>query len=108
MSANKEKFPLNRNIVTVKFKPQTRAKIIQQKNCLRVNKLGYADLQVPKGVDFASYIDSLDKSGDFEIVEYNSYGTYCSSANDNNVNRQWYLNSINISTVWNTTMGNVR
>lgn len=106
VSTNKEKFPLNKNVVTVKLKPQTRAKIIQQKNCLRVNKLGYADLQVPKGVDFTSYIDSLDKSGDFEVVEYNSYGTYCSTADDSNVNRQWYLNSINISTAWNTTMGN--
>ncbi|MFV0392711.1 MAG: S8 family serine peptidase [Paludibacteraceae bacterium] len=75
-------------------------------NKIRINRLGYADLIVPDSVNIEKYVNSLERSDNFEIVEYNNFGHYCFIPNDTERSGQWYLSNINIYSAWNITMGN--
>ena len=99
------RFLVKQEVVTVKLKKGP-ISMSTNKNKIRSNRLGFVDLAVPIGIDIESYVSSLEKSRNFEVVEYNSIGEYCLTTNDTEVNRQWYLSSINLFNAWDFTMGN--
>ena len=51
------------------------------------------------------YAALLEKSGHYELVEYNTFGNYCHTPNDSHRNDQWYLNTINAFSAWNIATG---
>ena len=102
---NGKRYLADRNVVTVKLRPEVN-KIRKDLQELRSNRLGYIDLSVPGGVDIEDYVVMLEKTGDFEVVEYNSIGEYCFVPNDMLRTGQWYLSSINAYSAWDFTTGN--
>lgn len=99
------RFRVKQEVVTVKLKKEP-ISMSANKNKIRSNRLGFADLAVPPGIDIESYVSLLEKSRNFEVVEYNSIGEYCLTTNDTEINRQWYLGTINLFNAWDFTMGN--
>ena len=102
---NGKRYLADRNVVTVKLKPEV-SRIRKDLKELRSNRLGYIDLSVPEGVDIEDYVAMLEKTGDFEVVEYNGLGELGFTPNDILISNQWYLNSINAYTAWDITKGN--
>ena len=102
---NEKRYMIDRDVVTVKLKPEV-YKIRNDFQELRSNRLGYIDLSVPEGVDIEDYVTMLEKTGDFDLVEYNGLGELCFVPNDTRRTEQWYLNSINAYTAWDITTGN--
>jgi len=106
VESNGEEYRVNSEVVTVKFK----SGVTQSKMALdiiRTNRLGYIDVAVPKGVDLVEYLDSLSNSNDFGLVDFNSYGKFCSDfiPNDPLLPSQWYLHAVNVFDAWNITTG---
>jgi subtilisin family serine protease len=95
----------NKNVVTVKLKSKIN-KFRNDLKTIRSNQLGYIDIAVPQGMDVESYVSLLDNTGEFDIVEYNSVGEYYAVTNDTHRSNQWYLNSINMFSAWDISMGN--
>ena len=98
------KFPIKHDVVTVKLKTGYTSKF-ESTNKIRSNRLGFTDLAVPAGMDIETFVSLLEKSGNFEVVEFNSIGKYCLITNDTERSRQWYLSTINMFNTWDITMG---
>lgn len=91
---------------TIIVKPKSGIdKIGNELKILRYNKLGYMLLSVPKDIEIENFVTLLEKKGVFDIVEYNNMGKYSFVPNDTRINEQWYLNSINVFSAWDVTMG---
>ena len=73
---NGRRYTANLKVVTVKLKPGV-DKIRKDMKELRSNRLGFIDLSVPEGVDIEEYVTMLEKTGEFELVEYNGIGEFC-------------------------------
>lgn len=101
---NGRSYVANEKIVTVKLNPEIELENELQK--VRSNRLGYYDLLVPNGVDIEKYVSTLERTGKYSVVEYNSIGSYNGLTNDTYRGSQWYLGSINAFNAWNITMGN--
>ena len=100
----KDSFEINQNIITVKpyelgFHKDKDFSVI------RSNVLGYYDISVPEGEKVENYYHKLQQSGLFDIVKYNTYYSYSFVPNDEYVDYQWHLDTINVYNAWNITMG---
>ena len=55
------------------------------------------------------YLSLIESTGDFEFVDYNTYGRYFFTPNDsligNQTGHQWYLDRINAYNAWDITKG---
>ena len=101
LESNGESYEVDKNIVTVKL--DTNSAKIYRFNTLRINKLGFADIQVPIGEDIEKFISSLQDISDIKSITYNTYGQYHS--NDPLYGQLWHLGRINAEQVWsNITM----
>lgn len=94
----------NKNIVTVKLKTGTSG-LDKATQKIRSNRLGFIDLVVPEGVDLEEYVSVLEKSGKYDLIEYNNIGKYSVITNDTQRRNQWYLSNINAFNAWDITMG---
>ena len=101
---NGERYVVEPSIITVKFKSGIK-KATYELNEIRSNRLGYIDVKVPEGVDVEDYVAKLKKSGEFESVEYNTWGKYCYFPTDARINEQWYLDRIAARYAWDITAG---
>ena len=99
-----KRYIADQNVVTVKLKPEIN-KIRESLQVLCSNKLGYINISVPIGVDIEDFVSMLDETGEFEVVEYNSFGEYHIIPTDTRISEQWYLNSINAFSAWDINMG---
>ncbi len=100
---NSKKVLIDTKSITVKLKPST--KLSTKEVVLRSNLLGYIDLAVPKGIDVQTYVSQLEKKDIFEMIKYNFIGTCCSLTNDDFVDLQWYLDSIQAPDAWTISKG---
>ena len=92
---NGQKCLVNDKVITVKIKEgieDTVTGVIP----LRKSKLGYIDVKVPDSVSLEDFAHQLDKSGNYEIVIYNTYAKLCAVSNDVLICHQWYLDSIRV------------
>ena len=96
-------FEINQNVITVKPKTSNWAK--DKYKIIRSNLLGYYDVSVPEGERIEEYYDALKQTGEFDVVKYNIFYSYCSTPNDYHVGNQWYLGTINAFNAWDLTMG---
>jgi len=104
---NGKRYLVDRNVITVKLKPEVH-KIRKEVTVLRSNCLGYIDISVPEGIDIEDFVTMLERTDEFEIVEYNGIGELYLTPNDTRRTEQWYLNSINAYSAWDITMGSSR
>ncbi len=76
------RFEVMPDVVTVKFKkgvPEAaKGNLLRAKNArkLRANRLGLVDISVPPGMDAVSFVQQLQKEGNVEYAEVNTYGVY--------------------------------
>ena len=85
---NGQRYVANKNVVTVKLKSGVN-EIRKDVRKLRSNRLGFIDLSVPEGVDIEDYVTMLEKTGEFETVEYNSVGELGFIPNDTRKSEQY-------------------
>jgi hypothetical protein len=71
---NGRHFLVDTNVITVKLKPGE--ELGEEFEVISSNILGFTKLSVPKGVDVVGYACMLKKTGKFEIVELNSFGSW--------------------------------
>ena len=76
------RFEVMPDVVTVKFKKDVpeaaKGNLLRAKNArkLRVNRLGVVDISVPPGMDALTFVQQLQKEGNVEYAEVNTYGKY--------------------------------
>lgn len=101
---NGHSYLVNKEIITIKPKEGAEA-IVKELNVVRSNILGYYDVSRPKDVKFEDYLAQLKKTGAFESIDINTFGSYEMSANDTYYGNQWYLNRIQADDAWDITSG---
>jgi len=72
---------------------------------LRTNKLGFVDLQLPKGDNPIEQAENYSKSELVDIAMVNTYGEYLSTPNDPLYDDQWYLEAIDAPGAWDYETG---
>ena len=96
-------FVVDTTIVSVKISDMN---MLKSYTVIRVNKLGYADLSVPQGVPYISFINQLKQDNNISNIDIATIGIYSSiTPNDTNIGQQWYLSAINAFSAWDITMG---
>ncbi|MBN1651590.1 MAG: S8 family serine peptidase [Bacteroidales bacterium] len=99
-----KEFDANENILTIK--PKVKAYLPENIELVRENKLGFIDVKIPKGRDIEEYADELQKTGLFDVVEFNAYGEYNTfTPNDALLANQWHLSKIMMYDAWDITTG---
>lgn len=95
--------------IIAKLKPQRE---LPRTLCEKSWDLGFdiLEIPVPDGMMVEDYVSLIVGTGDFEYVDYNTYGKYFFTPNDsligNGTGFQWYLDRINAYDAWNITTGN--
>lgn len=104
-----ERFPLDKVRILIKPKSSDvirKAGIIQESK----TKSGYIIALVPEANDVVDYVETLKRTGDYEVVEYLGGGKIYSTPNDPNmplINGQSnHFNKINAYNAWDITTGN--
>ncbi len=93
IGSDNRRYLVDPDVITVKFKSEAKRNAHNFRE-LRTNRLGYIDIEVPEGILVEDYVSQLEKSGEYISVDYNGWGEYCYSPNDEEIGQQWYLNSI--------------
>lgn len=97
----------DRLIVKPKSETERSSKdVLEDLNILSHNPLGYISISVPEGMDVEDYASTLEKTGVFESVDYDSFGEYHAIPNDTDRVRQWNLTPISAFFAWGITTGN--
>ena len=86
-------------------KPKHNFKLNNSIKGTSISTTGYVKIIVPDSIEVSKYATYLEKTGDFDNIEYNCYYTPFLTANDPYYETQWYLNNINIQEAWNITTG---
>lgn len=98
-------YQVDTTMVTVKkLSPETT--LNSEIKVIKENKLGYIDIQVPKGKDVEKFVEELKHTKTFESVEYVGYCQACLSSNDSLYGSQYYLDRILADRAWDITTGN--
>ncbi len=80
----------------------------QVRNGIKVIKnhsFGMLEIAVPDSINTEEYIYILEKTGDFESVEFDTYSKPCMSVNDTYYNNQWGPRHIHADQAWEITTG---
>ena len=102
------KYEIDQTRIIAKLKPQRSLPITL---CAKSQDLGFDIIEIPVPTDIMveDYLSLLERTGDFEFVDFNTYGEYFFTPNDsligNQTGHQWYLDRINAYNAWNITKG---
>lgn len=66
---------------------------------------GYYVLAIPAESDPFDVASTLEKTGQFDVLEFDTYGTYDATPNDPNYSQQWNLPKIRLPQGWDITTG---
>ena len=72
---------------------------------LKVHSLGMLEIAVPDSIAVEEYVKVLDRTGDFEYVEFDTYLVPCMSVNDTQYSNQWGICHIHADVAWDITTG---
>ena len=72
---------------------------------LKVHSLGMLEIAVPDSIAVEEYVKVLDRTGDFEYVEFDTYLVPCMSVNDTQYSNQWGISHIHADVAWDITTG---
>jgi hypothetical protein len=70
---------------------------------LKTHSFGMIEIAVPDSVAVEDYVKVLDKTDDFECVEFDTYVNPCMSANDTYYSDQWGPGHIHADAAWEIT-----
>ncbi|GEM_PF-3518169 len=93
---NGYQYKVNNSIITVKFQSNVnqsqRDAVNQANDCeiIRVNILGYYDLEIPENIDPLEVVQDYINSGLVEVAEPNTIGEYLEVPNDPYYSNQWF------------------
>ena len=93
---NGYQYKVNNSVITVKFQSnvtQSEIDAINQDNdceVVRVNILGYYDLEIPDDIDPLEVVQDYINSGLVEVAEPNTIGEYLEVPNDPYYSNQWF------------------
>lgn len=102
------KYKVDETRVIAKLKPQRE---LPRTLCEKSQNLGFdiLEIPVPDGMRVEDYVSIIERTDDFEYVDYNTYGKYFFTPNDsligNGTGCQWYLDKIYAYNAWNITKG---
>ncbi len=97
-------YEIRENVILAKLKEGKN----QVKNDIRVvesHPFGMLEIGVPKSIAIEEYVKELDKTGDFECIEFDTYAKSCMSANDTYYSSQWGPGKIHADAAWEITTG---
>ena len=72
---------------------------------IKTYSLGIIEIAVPDDIKIEDYVSYLEKTGEFEYIEYNFYYKPCLAGVDYYIGSQWGLNTINVDEAWLITTG---
>ena len=98
------KYEIDENFVLARLK-NGGTKVRGNVKVMRYHPYGMLEISVPKNVPIEEFVKSLEKSGDYEYIEYDTFLMPCMSVNDSYYNQQWGLNSIHVQDAWEMTSG---
>jgi serine protease len=99
-------FEVDSTIITLKFKDKKfESDVSKYGTSLKVNSLGYVDIKVFKNKPFSKTIKEMSDNKNILSIDINTIGTYNFIANDAQINNQWYLNTIQMPSAWDYTLG---
>ncbi len=102
---NGQLYRIDQNTLLAQVK-QDRLEKYSSQSSLLSKRLSIICVSVPQNVAVEKYKKELETSGDFEIVEFNSYFKPSSfSPNDTYLPTQWYLDRIKMPEAWDITTG---
>ena len=90
--------------VLSKFKHGVRKTIPDVKYKIFKN-LDIIEIEIPQNIKIENYVDYLEKTEDFDKIEFNCFYSPCIVPNDSYVNDQWYLSKIKAYDAWNISTG---
>jgi hypothetical protein len=72
---------------------------------IKTHSFGMIEIAVPDSVLIEDYLTTLEKTGDFDYVEYDTYAKSCLSPNDTYYSDQWGPGHIHADAAWEITTG---
>lgn len=99
-------FEIRESVVLAKLK-EGKKQLKDGIKLIKSHSFGMLEIAVPDSIAIEEYVNILDKTGDFEYVEYDTFLQPCMSANDPHLlnNDQWGIYHINAHYAWNITTG---
>lgn len=104
--SNGNQYEIVENVVVAKLKAGKK----QTKEGIKIissHSSGVLEIAVPNGIAVEEYRNTLEKTGEFKYVEFNTYIKSCMSPNDPDYvnNYQWGLSHIDVDKAWVFTTG---
>ena len=99
-------FKIVENVVIAKLKAGKK-RVKDGIKIISSHSSGVLEIAVPDSIAVEEYRNILEKTGEFEYVEFDTYIKSCMSPNDPNYsnNYQWGLNHIDVDKAWEFTTG---
>ena len=97
-------FKIVENVVIAKLKAGKK-RVKDSIKIISSHSSGVLEIAVPDSIAVEEYRNILEKTGEFEYVEFDTYIKSCMSPNDPNYSNQWGLNHIDVDKAWEFTTG---
>lgn len=102
--SNGNQYEISEDVILAKLK-EGKKKVRDDIKLIKSHSFGMLEIAVPDSVAVEEYIEFLEKTGDFDYVEYDTFIKSCMSANDYYINNQWGLGHIHANAAWDITTG---
>lgn len=103
--SNGNQYEISEDVILAKLK-EGKKKVRDDIKLIKSHSFGMLEIAVPDSVAVEEYIEILEKTGDFDYVEYNSFLKPCMNANDPFFfYDQWGIQHIHANTAWEITTG---
>lgn len=99
-----DQYEIREKVVLAKLKAEKK-QVRDGIKVIKSHSFGMLEIAVPDDVSVEEYIVSLENTGDFEIVEFDTYIKSCMSPNDTYYNNQWGPGHIHADAAWEITTG---
>lgn len=102
--SNGNQYQIRENAVLARLKAGKK-QVRNDIKLIKSHSFGMLEIAVPDSVKTEEYIATLEKTGEFEYVEFDTYSKPCMSPNDTYYHGQWALNHIDMDKAWEFTTG---
>lgn len=102
--SNGNQFEIREKVVLASLKAG-KEQVSDDIKVIKSHSFGMLEIAVPDSITVEEYINILEKTDEFECVEFDTYSKPCMSANDEYYNNQWGLSRIHADMAWDITTG---
>ena len=102
--SNGNQYQIRENVVLARLKAGKK-QVRNDIKLIKSHSFGMLEIAVPDSVKTEEYIAILEKTGEFEYVEFDTYSKPCMSPNDTYYNGQWGPTHIHADEAWEITTG---